>query len=287
VPEASGTRLSSFAMWKLPFLSLALALGLSPGPQEGVQGPVREPTPAEKELIARLAEQGVSLDPVQGYCAFAVDVLVRDDLLEYLLVGPAGAVHESGFVTEVPGSVLNVAMLALGAEPGRNAEFRPKDPQPTLEELRAGAKRFDVTPPSGDSLYLYVGWKSGEEVHFFRLEDLIRNLAAGQSMRRHSWVYLGSQMVPSGKKDGSEVFAADLYQNLICIAFFREGHTLLTGALPECVDQGIWMLNSWLLPERGTRLEMFASNARLDAPTPRMIELLPEVEPPTGEPRKR
>lgn len=264
-----------------------IGVSLVPVPRQDQQGPVREPTAQERELMRTLAEQGVTLDPVGGTCAFPVDVVVRDEVLEYLLVGPAGAVHEAGFATEVPGSVLNVALLALGLEPGANAEWRPKDPQPTVEELRAGAQRFDVTPPSGDALYLYVGWRSGEETYFYRVEDLIRNLAAGQAMRRHAWVYLGSSMVPSGKKDGSESFAADVYQNLICVTYFREGYTLLTGALPECIDQSIWMLNAWLVPERGTRLAMIASTARLDAPTPRILELLPEVAPPSGEPRQR
>src|SRR5688572_33269293 len=174
---------------------VALPLTLIGASRQEAQGPGRETTPAEKELIGQLSQHGVTLDPVGGLCAFPIDVVVRDEVLEYLLVGPAGAVHEAGFATEVPGSVLNVALLALGLELGANAEWRPKDPQPTVEEMRAGAPRFDVTPPSGDALFLYVGWKSGEETYFFRVEDLVRNLATGQSMRRHAWVYLGSQMV--------------------------------------------------------------------------------------------
>jgi hypothetical protein len=184
----------------------------------------------------------------------------------------------------VPGSVLNVGLLALGVEPGANATWRPKQPQPTPEEVRAGAERFDVTPPSGDSLYLYLGWRSGGETYFFRIEDLIRNLAAGRAMRRHAWVYLGSKMVPSGRKDGGEAFAADVYQNLICVSFFPEGYTLLTGALEECLDDSIWMLNAWLLPERGTRLAMIASRQRIDAPSEAIAKLLPEVATPATEP---
>lgn len=271
-------------MLKPILLSVALALPLSNPLQEGVQRPLSD---GERELQTRLAEQGVHLDIARGYCSIGVEVTVREDLLEYLLVGPAGASHESAFTTTVEPSVLNVALLALGVEPGRNADWRRKDPLPSEEEMRAGVSPYEVDPPVGDGFYVYVGWRRGEEVYFFRAEDLIRNLATGQAMERAPWVYLGSQQVRRTPKSGPDdtVFAAAVYHNLINVAYFREGYTLITGALPECVDQTIWMLNAWLTPERGSRVTMFLSRGRLSGDSEDVREQLALLSTPTGERR--
>ena len=268
-------------------LVLAAALSTLPAarPQDP-QGPRRDLTPQERELVARLAEQQVQLDPLGGWCSIPAEIDVRDDLLEYLLVGPGGAAHESAFTTPVTASVLNVALIALGVERGTNAEWRATEPRPTEEELRAGASPYQVTVPKGDGFFLYAGWRAAGETYFFRVDDLIRNLGTGQSMQRHEWVYLGSRMVPGGKSGAPEQFAADIYQNYINIAFFHEGYTLLTGALPECVDQTVWMLNAWLVPERGSRVALVLSRSRLEAPTPEIARLLPELEPSASAPNR-
>jgi hypothetical protein len=270
-------------MIRTVLLATALAFGAAPGQQ----GPERPLTAEEVELVKQLAEQKIALDPVRGFVGLPVDVLVRDDLLEYLLVGPAGAAHEAAFMTPVSPSVINVALLALGVAPGRNADWRPKDPRPSEEELRAGVNPYDFELPQGSPLYIYVGWRRASETYFFRIEDLLRNLATGQAMKRHEWVYLGSKMIPRARgKDAGEAFAADMYQNLINVAFFRDGYTLVTAALPECLDQTIWMMNAWLVPERGSRVQMFFSSRRIERLTPEIEALLPLVEDPSPPERR-
>jgi len=260
------------------FLFLASLLGLaSPSPELRLpQDSPRSLTAEEAQLVQGLREQGVRLDPARKLCSIQVEVQVRDDLLEYLLVGSGGAGHESAFLTTVQPSVLNVALLALGVEPGKNASWSVKDPPPSEEELRDGVSPYEVRPPSGDALYLYVAWREGEDVYLYRVEDLVRNLATGRSMRRHAWVYLGSRMLPASDGSG-EQFAADLYQNLINIAFFSDGFTLLTGALGECVEQTIWMANAWLVPERGSRVELIFSREKLESLAPEHAAELPVV----------
>jgi hypothetical protein len=264
--------------WIGPALGLLLA-GLAPaGPESAAQDAQGPLSPQETELVRSLAEQGVHLAPRAGLAAIGATVEVVDDLLEYLVVGPAGARHETVFTADVRASVLNVALLTLGAEPGRNASWAPKQPPPTEEQLRAGTSPYDITPPSGSGFYLYAGWRRGEEVFFFRIEDLVRNLATGQTMRRHRWVYLGSRMLSAGP-DGGEEFAADVYQNLVNIAWFSDGNTLLTGALEECLEQTIWMSNAWLLPARGERVLLVFSRERLERAPDELVARLPDVGP--------
>lgn len=278
------THRGALALAKLPpttmlkSLLVATLLAFSALPQDS--GPLRPLSEAEVKLVQTLAEKDITLDPARGFCAIPADVTIRDDLLEYLLVGPAGAAHESAFMTPVSPSVLNVALLALGVAPGSNAEWRAKDPQPSEAELRAGASPYEVTLPQGAGFFLYVGWRKGEETFVYRVEDLIRNLATGAAMKRHEWVYLGSRVVPNGRKGAAaaDVFGADVYQNLVNIAFFREGLTLVTGSIADCVEQGIWMMNSWLVPERGTRVTLFFARGRLNASDPQVLALLPTVD---------
>jgi hypothetical protein len=235
----------------------ALALAL-------VLAALRQDVPETPALGGPFAEHGILLDVGRGVCSIPVRVEVRDDLLEYLLVGPAGASHESVFQTDVVPSVLNTALLLLGVDPGkaRNAAWVAKDPAPTEEEMRAGAHPFDVTLPEGDRFYLYVAWRSGEERFLYRMEDLVRNLRTGRSMRRHAWVYLGSRMVRVDDS-GKEVFAADVESNLINVSFFPQGNTLVTAAVEDSVFQTIWLPNAWLLPERGTEVRIVFARERV------------------------
>ena len=242
------------------------------------QDPAGPLSPGERRVVEELARQGISLDPARGFCSIAARIEIRDDLLEYLLVGPAGASHESAFGTEVLPSALNVALLALGVEPGSNASWNPVDPPPSDAELRAGASPYEVHPPEGDGFYLYVGWRQEGETFFFRVEDLLRNLATGRSMRRHRWVYLGSRMVPDGRDGVGETFAADIYRNMVNVSYFSDGFTLVTGSLPECLEQTIWMVNGWIVPARGSPVRIFFSRERLDGLPADLVEMLPVVD---------
>lgn len=249
----------------------------SAAPVVGQEGGAQDPTPnpSSGQVGAALREvfaaEGIHFDAAAGVASVPAEILVRGDLLEYLVVNPRGATHESAFMTSISASRINAALLALGVEPGRNARWSRKDPPPTLEQMRDGAPAFDVAVPEGDGFYLYVAWKLDGETYFHRMEDLILDLRNGTTMRRHRWVYLGSRMLKMRGDDGQEAFAADLEGNLICIAFFEQGNTLLTGALPECVDQTIWQANFWLLPARESRVELVFAREQLDR-CPKEIE---------------
>jgi len=155
--------------------------------------------------------------------------------------------------------------LALGAVPGQNANWVATDPPPTLEEMRAGQPAYRVEAPQGDGFFLYLAWRARGETYLYRIEDLIRDLDTGHSMRRHRWVYIGSRMLKLKDASKPPAFAADLEGNLISIVFFEQGNTLITAALPECVKQTIWLPNGWLLPERHDEVEVIFSRERLRA----------------------
>src|SRR5262245_27723588 len=162
---------------------LAVAALLLPGPQDPGSPP--QGRAATQALEKAFLEHGIHLDVERALCSIAVTIDVRDDLLEYLLVNPQGAQHESLFLTDVVPSRLNAALLALGVSPGKNAEWKRKDPPPTPEQVREGVLPYTVESPSGDGFLLYAAWREKGETYFYRVDDLLRNLETGRSLARH------------------------------------------------------------------------------------------------------
>jgi hypothetical protein len=227
--------------------------------------PAAPPVPSARAQDA--SKSGVWIDAERGIVALRAAVLVKEDLLEYLLVAPHGATHESLFLTEIAPSVVNAALLAAGAEPGENARW---EREPTTlgkdgEVARGEVRVFEPHGGTAASFLPYVAWREDGEDYFFRVEDLVTNLESGRSMRRHAWVYLGSRFAPAGRAgaDEGDEFLADVEGNLVNISFFFEGNTLFTAALPACRSQTIWVGNRALLPEPGTPVVMLFSRERL------------------------
>ena len=249
----------------LCFLAAGFLVAAQPDLQEGSAG--QDDGPFQGDPILNLLqeafrEQGIRLDVEAQICAVPANICIREDLLEYLVVGPSGASHEALLSTQVRPSLLNTALVALGVDLGENAQWIEASPQPSAEEVAAGAATHEVIPPRGDGFYIYAAWREGDEHFLYRIEDLVGNLQTGRSLRRHRFVYLGSRMVRPDP-DGEEVFAADWEGNLIALSYFQQGNTLLTAAVPECVSQTIFTPNTWLLPETRSEVMLVFSRDRL------------------------
>lgn len=270
--------LSVGVLLSLASLQAATQAGPEGGPEGGQTESQAGSQDAEAALEAAFNAAGVFIDRAKSAVAFPVTAEVRMDRLEYVLVNPHGAVHETLLVTPVDAKVLGTAFLSVGAEVGKNVEYIPKDPQPTPDEARAGAKTHDVIVPSGKPIYLYAAWREGagirdaktgkfpeETLHFHRIEDLIVDLERDRTLRRHGWVWLGSRTLPPANSGGPERFAADVTGNLACVSFFPQGDTLLTPALPECNSQTSWIANRWLLPAPGAPMLLIGSSQQLAA----------------------
>ena len=247
---------------------VAPGLPISRAPESPIQDA------AQRALGELLQAQGLKLDVARGLLGVPVSVAIKHDLLEYLLVGPEGKGHESLFGSAVKPSLINAALLALGAKAGQNAAWiEPTEEQPARLIL-----------PSGDGFYLYVAWRELDEVYLYRIEDVISNVLTGRSMRRHRWVYLGSRFA-SPRPGEPEVFVADATQNIINLSFFYSGNTLLTAALPECQEQTIWTANSPLLPSTSENVQLIFSKQRLSALDAEWVSQLPRVEPSAPAPK--
>jgi hypothetical protein len=216
---------------------------------------------AQRELVAAFEAAGIGFDPDHGAVWLPAQVAVTNDLLEYVLTAPHGAAHETLFVTGVDPELLNTALLALGVEPGRSAEWVKKDPPPSVEDVKAGTPASEVVPPSGDGFHLYAAWREGDETYLYRVEDLVRDLDRGRTLRRHRFVYTGSRLMRRGDED---LFAASAEGNLVNLSFFTAGNTIVCGADPDCIKQTVWLANAWLLPESGSEVRLYFVREPLD-----------------------
>ena len=265
-----------------------LALGMAPSqtPSESSQAE-QEPAKSEDPPPA-----GIRFGPDQAWISIPVRLEVTQDYLEFLLSNPHGGVHESLLSTQIDAQILNTAFLAMGLEPGKNAAWHSVSAEP-LDEGAVGVQgprpqgatgsardNYRVEVPKGDGLYLYLAWKEGPETFLFRLEDLVRDLDRGRTLRRHKFVYLGSFMTTHLRTKEPQ-FAASMDGNLINAAFFKKGATLFTTAVEECDKQSNWLANSWLLPKRGSKLLMiFSKETLVQVPEglASVIPVLPELE---------
>ena len=264
-------------------------------PQDPPQDPARaDPAAAAKlAVVEALRADGVELDLEAGVASVEVSVLTRFQALEYLLVGPRGQGHESLFGTEALPSSLNVALLSLGVEQGRNLR-RVEEDGGGLEtggggerEQRAASEAWRdrnvrVAPPDGQPVYLHAGWRVGDEVYFYRVEDLIADVQNGRAMPRQGFVYLGSKLLELVEGE-PPVFAADHFNNLVNLALFQEGHTLLTSRLRAAVADDIWFPNTWLLPVEGQLARLVIADRPLAFPPASVLELLPQAQLPEEE----
>lgn len=261
----------------LPTSSLLLAALLLAQPSSAALQTPSAALDGRAELERALAQEGMRLDLERGVLALPAKVLIKNELLEYLLVANNGQAHESLFLTSVRPSLVNAALLLTGVEPGRNAHFEPDGTGPD------GRPRRRVYPPSGDGFYLHAAWREGEETFLYRVEDLVRNLASGRALRRQRWVYLGSRFAPPlpGKP---EAFLADIEGNLVNLSFFFQGNTLLTASAEECESQSIWAANEWLLPPSGEPVRLFFARQPLATLAPEWLADLPQARSVAEEP---
>ncbi|MFT5198245.1 MAG: hypothetical protein ACI87O_000901 [Planctomycetota bacterium] len=234
----------------------------------------QEPSEPEQPVVE------IHLAKDRTWLSLPVNLEVTGDYLEYLLVNPHGSMHESLLSTQVGAERLNAMLLVLGLQPGKNAEWKSvvaADPSTPAGGARNQPARetYEVTAPSGDSAYIYLAWMEGEERYFFRLEDLIRDLDRGRTMRRHPLVYLGSFMAEG---HNGPAFAATKEGNLINAALMRNGATLFTTGLVECDKQSNWLANSWLLPQRGSELAFVVSTHILHSAPAELLSRMPQAE---------
>lgn len=156
---------------------------------------------------------------------FPAAINMREGLLEYLLVGSTGKLHESLLRTEVTPYALQVALLLSGLEG-------------SLNHLEAqGENKL----PEGDPIDINVRWQDNGKDRSARIEDFV--LKGKDPVGQVPWVFTGSFL-----RDG--VFAAQVEKSFIAV--YHDPVALIDHRLAEGASDMAWFVNGDTTPAVGT-----------------------------------
>ena len=161
--------------------------------------------------------------------------------IELLACLPRGKVHESVLTLDVEPLDLQVALLLLGLEPGRNPAAQYPDGSPELEKA------------PGDMVEVCVEWQepapegTDKVTVRRRADELLYNVAARQPLDATTWAFVGSCWV-------RERFGADIEGSLI--ATYHDPLAILELPVGLVNDDTWCTVRSDAVPPAGTKVEL-------------------------------
>ena len=213
-----------------------------------------------KEIAPGILEIGaVRLDKNAGTVAFPAKINMDDGLIEYLMVSPDGATHESVLVSDVPPQEVHMAMVLLGAK-GMAQPQNGKAPERIDAEFLANAPKL-----TGDRISLVVKWKDkdGKEQSAPPERWLVRKIFEAKKPSKvvtaedGPWLYTGSYFYENRFAAQSEgAFASVVTLPSALINNPRTGSN----------DDHVWFVKKEAVPPVGTPVEF-------------IIKLEPEKDP--------
>lgn len=201
------------------------------------------------DLLATFEKEGISVD-LEKKQVSVKGVIIRDKEsrrypIEYVVVSEGGNTHEALILIKATPSNLNAALLAIGLEPGKTVIFRKKDPPPPAEDVEAGrVSPYEVVPPQGTLMKIYVqydGWEDGKPRF---LEDLILDIRTNKSLKRVGWIYVGSRFarVLLGR-DRVTRYMADMERNVVALYLTGYGNAIFDINTADGVDDSLFDVN--------------------------------------------
>jgi hypothetical protein len=230
---------------------------------------------APKEIAPGVFEVGVvKLDKNTSTVTVPAKVNMVDGLVEYLMVTPQGAVHESVLVSDAQPQDVHMAMLLLGAK-GMAQDKTGKAPERIDAEYLAKAPAL-----TGDKLTLNVAWKGkdGTEKTARAEQWIVRRVPVPKKPSRivpapdGPWLYTGSYFFENRFLAQTEgVFASVVAYPSALINNPREG----------AKDDHMWFVNKETIPPKDTPVT-FTIKLEAAAPAP----AAKESQPAPKEPKK-
>lgn len=180
------------------------------------------------ELKRQLEVFGAELDLANGRVSFKTRPIMRDRPLEVVAIIEGGPGHESLFRGGLTPSLLRLALIALGLQPGKGVESR-RTPEPT-----------------GERLWLYVTWP-GNEIPL-RLEDCILDGRSGKPLSEPTWLFSASDFVLDFKT-GRDVYIPDDTRVLVALTYNYSDSAVISCRHPDAGNEQIFAPNVDVFPE--------------------------------------
>jgi len=195
-------------------------------PPPPVSGMTSNPPPALLYVAPGVFEIGkCRITKAEGKVEFPASVNMKEGLLEYLLVGNSGKLHESLLRTDIEPYALQVSLLLSGLEGSlMPLSFQGEDKLPT-----------------GDAIDIMVAWQENGKEHKVRIEELL--LQGKEPVGQVPWVFTGSLV-----RDG--VFVAQAEKSIIAV--FHDPAAMIDHRLPSGASDEVWFVNSQTTPAVGT-----------------------------------
>lgn len=169
----------------------------------------------------------LTMNRTENYLDLPVEVNMDKGLLEYILVGRAGKVHESLLRTDVDAQVLQTALLFL-------------DLKGSSKPL---AEQGDSQTPQGDRVELWILPKA-DKLTPVRVEEWVVNKEQDQALESMEWVFTGSFF------NQDNMFMAQVHHSLI--ALYHDPAALIDHKQPEGSRDDIWFVKEGTVPSAGT-----------------------------------
>jgi len=179
----------------------------------------------------------MTLDPVKREIVMPGQIATWERNIEVLIASPRGRAYESLLVAPVRPFHFQVALLALGLNPGKPAEA-------------VGSGK----PPSGDPMIVFVDYddpKTGQKKRV-RAEELLFDEQIKKPMKQHYWVFVGSRLF-EGR------FMGDVLGDLITTMHHPD--TIVDNSLSEGTNEYIYNVNDKVCPKPGTKVTIIIQAA--------------------------
>lgn len=206
-----------------------------------------QPAMMMKEISPGVFQVGrMRLDKVARTVTFPGRMNMVEDLIEYVLVTPMGATHESLLTSEVQPSDLHFAMLLLGAKGAGLLAPQPGDAPPgqiDADYLRKAPRL------KGDHVSFSVKWKDRDGMeHTAPVEDWLMHAETGKPVPHGPWIYTGSMF---GQDGGFLAQQSGTFASVV-----TNPAALINNPRPGNHDDKVWAVNGKAVPPVDTPLEI-------------------------------
>jgi len=202
--------------------------------QPGVMAPPPSPPPVDETMAPpplKMVSPGVyemggcRIVKKENRLEFPAEVNMDKGLLEYVIVGNSGKVHESLLRTTVSPYALQISLLLLGVE----------------GSMHPLAEQGQARMPEGDRVRILVSWQDKGKEKKVPVEQWITK--GDRPAGAIPWVFTGSVVM-----DG--VFLAQAEKSIV--ALFHDPIALIDHQLAEGASDEIWQVDSASVPPTGT-----------------------------------
>ena len=212
------------------------------------------PESPDQEAIPNSAP--LEVYPAEKRVEFDAYVILERGLVEVLMCGPRGRLHESLLKTYINPYDLWQALALLG-----------------LKQSYTARGDGDMIDLEGDRVIIEVEYedKTGKKVRR-RMEDLIYNFQRNSHMPYEGWVYVGSHFVET--RDGKILFLAEEIENVATT--WHRASPILDNPLKEGGDDTLYHAYEDVVPPAGTKIHVIMT------PDEEYNKKRPEPQPLTG-----